>query len=144
MMDNLLEYFEFGSKKMRLWEWHFCQCINNKGFPQHRMWKILCTCMYRWDYCDNLFTESDFYASSEADHTPSSYLRTIVPKWKKLVKSSDLKHGSPLVLIVTSSAIRAVQLNRYVLTHISNLNRQVLTHRQTFLIFVNLSCCSGL
>ncbi|XP_062577120.1 protein CMSS1-like [Saccostrea cucullata] len=57
--------------------------------------------------------DSDFYVSSESDHTPSSYLRTILPKWKKLVKSSgDLKPGSPLVLIITSSAIRAVQLNR--------------------------------
>lgn len=57
--------------------------------------------------------DSDFYASSEGDHTPSSYLRTILPKWKKLVQTSQLKPGSPLVLIITSSAIRAVHLNRY-------------------------------
>lgn len=57
--------------------------------------------------------DSDFYVSSEGDHTPSSYLRTILPKWKKLVQTSQLKPGSPLVLIITSSAIRAVHLNRY-------------------------------
>ncbi|XP_061177331.1 protein CMSS1-like [Saccostrea echinata] len=64
-----------------------------------------------WDEL-KLDPDGDFYVSSESDHTPSSYLRTILPKWKKLVKSSDLKPGSPLVLIITSSAIRAVQLNR--------------------------------
>nr|XP_011413518.2 uncharacterized protein C3orf26 homolog [Crassostrea gigas] len=64
-----------------------------------------------WDEL-KLDPNSDFYASSEGDHTPSSYLRTILPKWKKLVQTSQLKPGSPLVLIITSSAIRAVHLNR--------------------------------
>lgn len=66
-------------------------------------------------FCMHYFIpiDSDFYASSEGDHTPSSYLRTILPKWKKLVQTSQLKPGSPLVLIITSSAIRAVHLNRF-------------------------------
>ncbi|XP_022293189.2 protein CMSS1-like [Crassostrea virginica] len=64
-----------------------------------------------WDEL-RLDPDSDFYVGSEADHTPSSYLRTVLPKWKKLVQTSDLKPGSPLVLIITSSAIRAVHLNR--------------------------------
>ena len=61
--------------------------------------------------------DDDFYPSSDADHTPVSYLRTILPKWKKQMKTSVLKPGSPLLLVLTSSAIRAVQLNRYVLQH---------------------------
>ncbi|KAK3084721.1 hypothetical protein FSP39_018004 [Pinctada imbricata] len=55
---------------------------------------------------------NDFYPSSEKDHTPVSYLRSILPKWKKQMKTSQLKPGSPLLLVLTPSAIRAVQLNR--------------------------------
>ena len=72
-------------------------------------------------YCNLMMivfiADDDFYPSSDADHTPVSYLRTILPKWKKQMKTSVLKPGSPLLLVLTSSAIRAVQLNRYVLQH---------------------------
>ncbi|XP_052087457.1 protein CMSS1-like [Mytilus californianus] len=58
-----------------------------------------------------LDTGHDFYGSSEEDHTPTSYFRSILPKWNKLLKT-ELKPGSPLVLVLCSSAIRAVELNR--------------------------------
>ncbi|KAJ8314892.1 hypothetical protein KUTeg_007042 [Tegillarca granosa] len=55
--------------------------------------------------------DNNFCVCSSPEDTATSYLRTILPKWKKLTKS-ELPPGSPLLLIITSSAIRAVQLNR--------------------------------
>lgn len=56
-------------------------------------------------------TDIDFFPSSESDHTPTSYFRSILPKWSKLLKM-EVKPGHPLVLVISSSAIRAVELNR--------------------------------
>ncbi|XP_060065423.1 uncharacterized protein C3orf26 homolog [Ylistrum balloti] len=66
-----------------------------------------------WDNIQ-LDTESNFFVSADRDHTAVSYLRTILPKWKKMLKT-ELKPGSPLVLLISASAIRSVQLNREIL-----------------------------
>ncbi|XP_069125299.1 uncharacterized protein C3orf26 homolog [Argopecten irradians] len=66
-----------------------------------------------WDNIQ-LDTDRNFFVSSDKDHTYVSYLRTILPKWKKMLKT-ELKPGSPLVLLISASAIRSVQLNREIL-----------------------------
>lgn len=64
----------------------------------------------------SLSTENDFYPHNVEQLGPSEYLARILPKWKISVKKSlhMKKNGSPILLIVTSSAIRAVELNRLV------------------------------
>ncbi|XP_033741402.1 uncharacterized protein C3orf26 homolog [Pecten maximus] len=66
-----------------------------------------------WDNIQ-LDTDRNFFVSADKEHTAVSYLRTILPKWKKMLKT-ELKPGSPLVLLVSASAIRSVQLNREIL-----------------------------
>ncbi|OWF50212.1 Protein CMSS1 [Mizuhopecten yessoensis] len=66
-----------------------------------------------WDNI-KIDTDRNFFVSADKEHTPVSYLRTILPKWKKMLKT-ELKPGSPLVLLVSASAIRSVQLNREIL-----------------------------
>lgn len=46
-------------------------------------------------------------------HTPTSFLKSVAPKWKKLKSSMSQTPGSPLILIVTSAAIRATDFIRY-------------------------------
>ncbi|CAG5129954.1 unnamed protein product [Candidula unifasciata] len=60
--------------------------------------------------------ENDFYPHNVDQLGPSEYLASILPKWKISVKKSLFmkKNGSPVLLIVTSSAIRAVELNRQI------------------------------
>ncbi|BFZ09828.1 hypothetical protein BsWGS_12867 [Bradybaena similaris] len=60
--------------------------------------------------------ENDFYPHNVEQLGPSEYLAHILPKWKISVKKSlhMKKNGSPILLIVTSSAIRAVELNRQI------------------------------
>jgi len=58
---------------------------------------------------------TDFYANNVQSLEPSAYLKsTLQPVWRSALKKSLFlkKTGSPFLLIVTSSAIRAVDLNR--------------------------------
>ncbi|CAH1798163.1 unnamed protein product, partial [Owenia fusiformis] len=53
---------------------------------------------------------------NDLTHTPVSFLRTLMPKWAKMVQKYNEKKvkGSPMVLIITSAGIRAADLNRLV------------------------------
>ena len=50
---------------------------------------------------------------NDLSHTPASYLATVLPKWKKMVKVADPEKGAPMLLIIASAGLRAAQLNRY-------------------------------
>ena len=50
---------------------------------------------------------------NDLSHTPASYLATVLPKWKKMVKVADPEKGAPMLLIIASAGLRASQLNRY-------------------------------
>ncbi|XP_053562031.1 protein CMSS1 [Bombina bombina] len=56
-----------------------------------------------------MIPDSCFLTSNDLTHTPSSYLKEICPKWSKLSKNHKEKK-SVLILIVCSSAIRALEL----------------------------------
>ncbi|KAL3882130.1 hypothetical protein ACJMK2_028501 [Sinanodonta woodiana] len=43
-----------------------------------------------------------------------AYLKSILPKWKKMKRDACTSPGSPVLLVLTSSALRAVQLNRQI------------------------------
>ena len=57
------------------------------------------------------FSDNHFYVANSTGGYPVAYLRSILNKWKKL-KTQPLSEGSPLLLVVSPSALRAVQLNR--------------------------------
>ncbi|KAK7107199.1 uncharacterized protein C3orf26 homolog [Littorina saxatilis] len=60
---------------------------------------------------DTLSIESDFFPANE--HLSSDgYLKEVLPGWSLVVKKAKLSPGSPLILILCSSAVRAVELNR--------------------------------
>ena len=59
-----------------------------------------------------LLPETVMAVPALSEDTPTSYLKTLLPKWKKLKDSLTESAGSPLVVILTSSAIRATQLIR--------------------------------
>ena len=46
------------------------------------------------------------------DGCPGLYFKKLFPTWRKLLKASHLDPGSPLVLVITNSGARAVELNR--------------------------------
>ncbi|ESO01664.1 hypothetical protein HELRODRAFT_192229 [Helobdella robusta] len=47
-------------------------------------------------------------------HTPLSFLRELIPKWKRSMKMNSGVSGSPIVIIVCSSAIRCVEFIRQI------------------------------
>ncbi|GFR87391.1 protein CMSS1 [Elysia marginata] len=65
---------------------------------------------------DCLPAEDDFYPDNVASLVPSKYLNNVLTNWRAILKKSLFmkKTGSPCILIVTSSAIRAVELNRLI------------------------------
>jgi len=46
-------------------------------------------------------------------HTAASYLKTLVPHWKRLGKKVDSSPGCPSVLIICSAGLRAAQFIRF-------------------------------
>ncbi|XP_005097782.1 protein CMSS1 [Aplysia californica] len=61
--------------------------------------------------------ENDFFTNNSDCLSPSAYLKLILhPVWRSALKKSLYmkKLGSPCLLIITSSAIRAVELNRQI------------------------------
>lgn len=60
--------------------------------------------------------ENDFYPHNTESLEPEKYLTLILTTWRNALKKSLYmkKTGSPILLIVTSSAIRAVELNRQI------------------------------
>ncbi|XP_050392943.1 uncharacterized protein C3orf26 homolog [Patella vulgata] len=63
-----------------------------------------------WDDL-KLDTESDLFPANEKEKKASDYLQELFPKWTKLLQITS-KPGSPLIIVLTASAIRAVDLNR--------------------------------
>lgn len=65
---------------------------------------------------DCLPEEDDFFPPNITSLEPSKYLTMILTNWRSVLKKSLFmkKTGSPSILIITSSAIRAVELNRLV------------------------------
>ncbi|GFN75457.1 protein cmss1 [Plakobranchus ocellatus] len=65
---------------------------------------------------DVLPSDDDFYPHNVEALVPSKYLAKILTNWRATLKKSLFmkKTGSPCILIVTSSAIRAVELNRLI------------------------------
>ncbi|XP_064594677.1 protein CMSS1-like isoform X2 [Liolophura sinensis] len=69
-----------------------------------------------WDEMQ-LNADSHFGKSNTENLETSPYLKMILPKWSKMVKKGDKTEpdpGSPLVLLIASSAIRSVDLVRQV------------------------------
>lgn len=92
--------------------------LKNKGSEQGTVEDV--TQMIKAHYKDKLspvewdeieINPGIFHTCAAADDTPVSYMKMLLPKWKKML-STDLKPGTPMVLVVSSSAIRCVQLNR--------------------------------
>ncbi|XP_033102324.1 protein CMSS1-like, partial [Anneissia japonica] len=61
---------------------------------------------------DLLLSEESFLPSNEDLNDLSTYLSFTIRKWKKLSTADDLKPKSPIVLVISSAAKRAVDLNR--------------------------------
>ncbi|KAG7220980.1 hypothetical protein INR49_010229 [Caranx melampygus] len=59
--------------------------------------------------------DSCFLSSNDLTHSLSSYLKQVCPKWAKIQKQHTVK-SSVVLLIVCSSALRAIELIKYV-TH---------------------------
>jgi len=64
----------------------------------------------QWD--EIRLEESHFGYCNDLSHTCNSFLNQAVPKWQKRMKNMTETPGSPLLLIICSSALRAAQLNR--------------------------------
>jgi len=61
--------------------------------------------------------DQDFFPANSTLTAPADFLRMVLsPVWRSALKKSLYlkKHGSPALLIITSSAIRAVELNRQI------------------------------
>ncbi|KAL8611452.1 hypothetical protein ACOMHN_014507 [Nucella lapillus] len=58
-----------------------------------------------------LSPETDFFPANP-EQSPGAYLEELLPGWAVAVKEAKVPPGSPLMLVLCSSAIRAVQLNR--------------------------------
>ncbi|XP_077991760.1 protein CMSS1-like [Glandiceps talaboti] len=57
--------------------------------------------------------DEQFLLSNKNVDNLSSYLKEVIPNWTKLVSSEKYKRtNSPIILVITSSAKRAVELNR--------------------------------
>ena len=50
---------------------------------------------------------------NDATHSANSFLKAVIPKWKKMKKQHSGAKGSPLLLVVCPSAIRSVEYIRY-------------------------------
>ncbi|KAF6718603.1 Protein CMSS1 [Oryzias melastigma] len=57
--------------------------------------------------------DSSFLSSNDLTHTLSSYLKQVCPKWAKIQKQHS-ESGSVVILIVCSSALRAIELIKQV------------------------------
>ncbi|XP_046553973.1 uncharacterized protein C3orf26 homolog isoform X1 [Haliotis rubra] len=57
---------------------------------------------------------ADFLVSNPSSDgsAPCNYLESVVPNWPGMVASAGLKPGTPFMLIIASSGVRAVELNR--------------------------------
>nr|XP_033796758.1 protein CMSS1 isoform X2 [Geotrypetes seraphini] len=64
-------------------------------------------------------TDACFFPPSDLTHTLSSYLKEICPKWTKLCKNHQVKK-SPLLLLICSSAHRALELIKLLSTFKGN------------------------
>lgn len=64
----------------------------------------------QWD--EIRLEDSHFGYCNDLSHTCNSFLNQAVPKWQKRMKNMKEEAGSPLLLLICSSAIRAAQLNR--------------------------------
>ncbi|XP_060558981.1 protein CMSS1-like isoform X2 [Ruditapes philippinarum] len=58
-----------------------------------------------------LDTEKNFYAPNQTPAFSVAYLRSVLPKWKKM-KIACEGQGSPMLLVICAAALRAVDLNR--------------------------------
>ena len=88
----------------------------------------------------SLFSTEHFYKSESAPGFPVAYLKGILPKWKKLKKGLS-GQGSPLLLIISSSAVRSVNLNRYCISSQHRLSNVILLY---LYVSINLSHCLNL
>ncbi|KAH3737358.1 hypothetical protein DPMN_043941 [Dreissena polymorpha] len=63
--------------------------------------------------CDEIQLDPDthFFKANPSSEFQVAYLRLVLPKWKK-VKQTVVEPGSPALLVVCPSALRAVDLNR--------------------------------
>ncbi|XP_071955374.1 protein CMSS1-like [Antedon mediterranea] len=64
------------------------------------------------EFEDLILSEENFLPHNEYLNDLSTYLTCTIRKWKKLSASDELKTKSPIVLVITSAAKRAVDLNR--------------------------------
>lgn len=75
-----------------------------------------------------------FFECNTDSLQPSIYLKQILPKWQKMLKKKkDLKPGSPMILVVASSAVRSVELIRWILLLLYN-SRDVYQNKHLMLI----------
>ncbi|XP_045196350.2 protein CMSS1-like [Mercenaria mercenaria] len=63
-----------------------------------------------WDEIE-LDIEKNFFTPNSTPAFVVAYLRSVLPKWKKM-KDSCEGEGSPMLLVISASALRAVDLNR--------------------------------
>lgn len=59
-----------------------------------------------------LHREQHFAMCNDMTHTATSYLKMLVPHWKRVAKNAGSSPGSPAILIVCSGGLRAVQFIR--------------------------------
>ena len=79
--------------------------------------------------------DEHFTTCNDGTHTVNSYLRFIIPKWKKLVTNMEATPGSPLLLVICGSGLRAANLTRYKYTSVAphftlNIDGRVYSRQQ--------------
>lgn len=56
--------------------------------------------------------EKHFALCNDLNHNPTSFMKALVPKWKKLLRDVNPVPGSPLLLVLCPSALRAANFIR--------------------------------
>jgi len=60
-----------------------------------------------------MWPEQHFANCSDLTHTATSYLKALVPHWKRVVKKAGGNPGCPVILIICCGGLRAVQFIRF-------------------------------
>ncbi|XP_064628976.1 protein CMSS1-like [Lineus longissimus] len=66
--------------------------------------------------------DEHFLESNTLDQLPTSYFNAIMPKWKKQIQKLDVP-GAPILLVISSAAIRALEVKRQMKTFLGEKSK---------------------
>jgi hypothetical protein len=82
-----------------------------------------------------LYAESQFGVCNDLTHTTSAYLKLLLPHWKRTTATVNGKRGSPVLLIVCGSGVRAVQIIRLIILFVMFLIIRVAAFKVSLAVF---------